>query len=89
MTLYNPSEAKMRKIEITPVPDGESLQWRCPRCRIQNELLKSEIGENKLYPCSNNCGYEFAIGYIPDDMRHWLKESGNRNIDKRPRITRF
>lgn len=86
MTLINPFEPKMRKIKITPMQDGQSLMWQCPKCNIQNELLKSQIGENKLFPCSNECGYEWVLGFIPDDMRHWLKEIDNRNIDVRPRI---
>ena len=89
MTLINPfSELKMRKIKITPMQDGLSLTWQCPRCNILNELLKSQIGENRLYPCDNECGYEWVLGLIPDDMRHWLKETGTRNVNVRPRIVR-
>jgi len=88
MTLINPFEAPMRKIKITPMQDGQSLVWQCPKCMVQNELLKSQIGENKLYPCDNDCGYEWVLGHLPDDMRDWLKTSGTRNIDQRPRIVR-
>jgi len=87
MTLINPFEAQMRKIKITPSQDGISLQWQCPKCMMMNELLKSQIGENKLYPCENQCGYEWVLGKLPDDMRHWLQESRSPSIDQRPRIT--
>ena len=88
MTLINPFESQMRKIKITPAQDGLSLYWQCPKCMCRNELLKTQIGENKLYPCSNECEYEWVLGRLPDDMRYWLKETGTRNIDQRPRITR-
>lgn len=89
MTLYNPFEAKMRKIKITPTQDGLSLTWQCPRCEVMNELLKTQIGENKLFPCSNEpCDYKWVLGVLPDDMRHWLKETGIRNVNVRPRIVR-
>lgn len=88
MTLINPFERPMRKIKITPMQDGLSLAWQCPKCNVLNELLKSQIGENKLFPCPNGCGYEWVLGLLPDEMRHWLKEEGNRNIDQRPRIVR-
>ena len=88
MTLVNPfPEPQMRKIEITPMQDGQSLTWRCPKCRIMNELLKSQIGENRLYPCDNDsCDYQWVLGILPDDMRHWLNAENPGNIDQRPRI---
>jgi len=77
----------MPQIKITPIPDGEALLWQC-KCMAQNELAKSDISENKAYICGN-CGYTWALGRMPDDMRHWLHAEKVRNVDQRPRITKY
>ena len=89
MTLVNPfAEPAMPKIKITPMQDGQSLLWQC-KCKAHNELLKSEISENKAYICGN-CGEAWVLGRMPDDMRHWLNSKEQlRDIDVRPRITKW
>jgi len=90
MTIINPfHQPQIRKIEITPMQDGLSLTWKCPSCGILNELLKTQIGNNKLYPCSNDCTYEWVLGILPDDMRHWLQDDIQDNVNKRPRIVKI
>ena len=89
MTVINPfEEPQLPKIKITPIPDGESLLWQCNGCQGQNELLKSEISENKAYMCGN-CGKAWVLGIIPDDMRYWLRDDKVENIDKRPKIRKW
>ena len=69
MTLTNPFEdPPMTKIKIQPLLNGEDFLWMCPSCKGPNEMMKSDISENKAYICGN-CGYTWTIGRIPDEIR--------------------
>ena len=78
-----------RKILIRPTPNSEELVWQCPRCSNINIMRKSDISMNHSYTCwSPNCGYTWAVGYVPDDTRRFLKSTNSPSIDVRPRIVR-
>tara|TARA_Y100000310_G_C20589200_1_gene767053 strand:- start:726 stop:1019 length:294 start_codon:yes stop_codon:yes gene_type:complete len=96
MTLFNPfegtqiGETDLPKVKIYPSVDPNEFGWQCPKCKIANVMMKSDVGENHRYLCVNdNCDYAFVIGHIPDSIKHFLKDKDQiKDINQRPRIVR-
>ena len=73
------------KLIIQAVPNSEELIWICKSCKNSNLMDKSMVSMNHSYSCWS-CGYTFAVGYVPDQVRYFLKSTNPPAIDVRPRI---
>ena len=76
-----------RKIIIRPTPNSLEFVWQCPHCSNINIMNKSDISMNRSYSCWS-CHYTWAVGYIGDEVRYFLKSTKSEPVDQRPRITR-
>ena len=76
------------KVKIMPSTVPTEFVWICSRCRNLNTMLKRDLGSNHAYSCWD-CHYTWALGVIPDDIRHFMASStGLGTINQRPRIVR-
>jgi hypothetical protein len=77
---------KLRQVKIRPGTSPESFTWKCPNCVNINEILKTDIGDNKSYSCWN-CYFTFTIGTLSDEIRHYIEDiKGEGNYKYQPRI---
>jgi len=74
-----------RKIIIRPTPNSQEFVWQCPHCQNVNYMDKKDVTMNHSYSCWS-CHYTWAVGYIPDEVRHFLKSTNSESLDIRPRI---
>lgn len=95
--IYQETNDIKRKLEIMPGFTSDEFRVRCPRCTVWMEIKKHDaLSDNKSFTCPTKvnhmpegvCGYTFAIRDMPDNIRHFLKDTHLKPIDVRPRIIR-
>lgn len=95
--IYQEDDSIKRKIEIKPGYTSYEFLLKCPRCTVWMEINKKDaLSDNKSFTCATHvthmpeglCGYTFAIRDMPDDIKHFLRDTTLTPIDVRPKITR-
>lgn len=90
MTLYLPHRYApkcMPQVKILPTIDQKEFIWLCNKCQNPNLMQKDNLGENRAFQC-HQCGYTWALGSMPDDIKYFMKQTASPEVNVRPRIVR-